>query len=108
MAKRTRWRGWGQKCPGVKFRPSQNTGFQLGFFDETGPIPLFRAYWLYGAFGGKILPYENLLNFASKTPSNLFFQKTRFRFEFLNEIAPHLFSWLNGLDGTIGGKSVPE
>ena len=41
--KRTRWRDWGQKCPGAKFRPSQKTRFQSGFFDETGPIPLFWA-----------------------------------------------------------------
>ena len=39
MAKRTRSRDWGQKCPGVKFRPSQKTRFQSGFFDETGSIP---------------------------------------------------------------------
>jgi hypothetical protein len=38
----------------------------------------------------------------------LFIQKTRFRFEFLYQNAPHLFSWPNGLDGTNGGKSVPE
>ena len=43
MAKRTRWRDWGQKRPGVKFRPSQKTRFQSGFFYETGPIPLFWA-----------------------------------------------------------------
>ena len=43
MAKRTRWRDWGQKCPGVKFRPSQKTRFHSGFFDETGPIPFFWA-----------------------------------------------------------------
>ena len=35
-------------------------------------------------------------------------QKTRFRFEFLYSIAPHLFCWPNGLDGAIGGKSVPD
>ena len=41
MAKRTRWCDWGQKCPGVKFRPSQKTRFHSGFFDETGHIPFF-------------------------------------------------------------------
>ena len=54
-------------------------------------------------FGTKRLP-----NFASKALSNSFFQKTRFRFEFFYKIAPHLFSWPNGLDGAIWGKSVPE
>ena len=58
--------------------------------------------------GAKLFRTKTLLNFASKALSNSFFQKTRFRFEFLYWIAPHLFSWPNGLDGTIGGKSVPE
>ena len=43
LAERTRWREWGQKCPGAKFRPSLKTRFWSEFFDETGPIPLFRA-----------------------------------------------------------------
>ena len=51
---------------------------------------------------------KTLLNFASKTLSNSFFQKTCFRFEFLHEIVPHQFSSPNGLDGAIGGKSVSE
>ena len=58
--------------------------------------------------GAKLFRTKTLLNFASKAPSNSFFQKTRFRFEFLYYIAPHLFSWPNRLDGVIGGKSVPE
>ena len=58
--------------------------------------------------GAKLFRTKTLLNFASKALSNSFFQKTRFRFEFFYKIAPHLFSWPNGLDGAIGGKSVPE
>ena len=58
--------------------------------------------------GVKLFWTKTLLNFTSKALSNSFFQKTRFRFEFLYKIAPHLFSSPNGLDGTIGGKSVPE
>ena len=58
--------------------------------------------------GAKLFRTKTLLNFASKALSNLFFQKTRFRFEFLYWIAPHLFSWPNGLDGTIVVKSDPE
>ena len=42
-AKRTRWRDWGQKSPEAKFRPSLKTRFPLEFFDDSGPIPLFRA-----------------------------------------------------------------
>ena len=55
----------------------------------------------------KLFRTKTVLNFASKALSNSFFQKTRFRFEFLYKIAPHLFSWPNGLDGAIGGKCVP-
>ena len=58
--------------------------------------------------GAKLFRTKTLLNFASKAVSNSFFQKTRFRFEFLYSITPHQFSWPNGLDGTIGGKSVTE
>ena len=58
--------------------------------------------------GAKLFRTKTLLNFASKALSNSFFQKTRFRFEFLYWIAPHLFSLPNGLDGTIWGKSVSE
>ena len=54
--------------------------------------------------GAKLLRTKTLLNFASKALSNSFFQKTRFRFEFLYEIAPHLFSWPNGLECTMGSK----
>ena len=58
--------------------------------------------------GAKLFRTKILLNFASKALSNSFFQKTRFRFEFLYWIATQLFSWKDGLDGTIEGKSVPE
>ena len=54
--------------------------------------------------GAKLFRTKTLLNFASKALSNSFFQKPRFRFEFLYKITPHLFSLANGLDGTIGGK----
>ena len=58
--------------------------------------------------GAKLFQTKTLLNFASKALSNSFFPKTRFRFEFFYKIAPHLFSWPNGLHGLIWGKSVPE
>ena len=64
--------------------------------------------WLYGAFGGKLFWTKTLPNFTSKGLSNSFFRKTRFRFEFLYKIAPHLFYGPNGQDGAIGGKSVLE
>ena len=57
--------------------------------------------------GAKLFRTKTFLNFASKALSNSFFQKTRFRFEFLFSITPHLFHVPNGLDGTTVGKSVP-
>ena len=54
--------------------------------------------------GAKLFRMKTLLNFASKALSNSFFQKTRFRFEFLYEAAAHQFSWPNGLDGDWGAK----
>ena len=57
--------------------------------------------------GAKLFRTKTLLNFASNALSYSFFEKTCFRFEFWYEIAPHLFSWPNGLHGAIGGKSVP-
>ena len=58
--------------------------------------------------GAKLFRMKISLNFASKALSNSFFQKTHFRLEFLYWIAPHLFSLLNRLDGTIRGKRVSE
>ena len=53
----------------------------------------------------KLFRKKTLLKFA---PLKLVFQKTRFLFEFLYKITPHLFYGPNGLDGAIGGKSVPK
>ena len=83
--------------------------FSVGIFWWNRPHASFLG--LIGYFvhsGTKLFRTKTLLNFASKPLSNSFFQKTRFRFEFFYKIAPHLFSWPNGLDGTIGGKSVPK
>ena len=54
--------------------------------------------------GVKLFRTKTLLSFASKALSNSFFQKTRFRFELLYWIAPHLCSWPNGLDARLGAK----
>ena len=78
LAKRTRWRDWGQKCHGAKFRPSQKTRFWSEFFDETGPKPLFGPNWLYGAFGGKIVPDENFTQFCLESPLEFVFPKNTF------------------------------
>ena len=58
--------------------------------------------------GPKLFRTKTLLKFASKALSNSFFQKTRFRLQFLYWITPHQFYGPNGLDGAIMGKSLPE
>ena len=83
--------------------------FSVGFFWWKRPHTSFLGLIGYMVHSrAKLFLTKTLFNFASKALLNSFFQKTHFRFEFLYQIAPHLFSWLNGLDGTIGGKSVPE
>ena len=83
--------------------------FSVGIFLRHRPHTSFRGLIGYMVrSGAKLFRTKTLLNFASKALSNSFFQKTRFRLEFLSKIAPHLFSWPNGLDGAIGSKSVPE
>ena len=85
------------------------TTFSDGIFWWNWPQTSFL-----GLVGYMVRSWANLFrtktlpNFASKPLLNSFFQKTNFRFEFLYWIAPHLFSWPNGLDGAIEGKSVPE
>ena len=86
-----------------------NTTFLVGICWWNQPNTFFLG--LIGNmahFGVKLFRTKTLLNFSSKALSDSFFQKTRFWFEFLYWIAPHQFSWPNGLDGTIGGKSVSE
>ena len=83
--------------------------FSFGIFLRNRPHTSFLGQIGYMVHSRvKFFRTKSLLNFASKALSNSFFQKTHFRFEFLYWIAPHLFSWPNGLDGTIGGKSVTE
>ena len=73
MAKRTRWDDWGKKCPRVKFCPSQKTSFQSGFFDETGPIPLFWAYLATWCVRGRNCSDENIAQFCLKSPLEFVF-----------------------------------
>ena len=83
--------------------------FSVGIFWWNRPHTSFLGLIGYMVrSGAKLFRTKTLLNFALKALSYSFFQKTRFRFEFSYKIAPHLFSWPNGIDGTIGGESVPE
>ena len=83
--------------------------FSVGIFWRNRPHTSFLGLMGYMVRSGeKLFRTKTLLNFALKALSYSFFQKTRFRFEFSYKIAPHRFSWPNGIDGMIGGKSVPE
>ena len=83
--------------------------FSVGIFWWNRPHTSFLGLLGYMVRpGAKLFWMKTLLNFASKALSNSFFQKTRFRFEFLYQIEPHLFCWRSRLDGANGGKSVPE
>ena len=86
----------------------KNTVLDIIFWQNRSHTPFLRLIGYMVRSGAKLFRTKTLLNFASKALSNSFFQKTCFRFEFLSKIAPHLFSWPNGLDGAIGSKSVPE
>ena len=84
LAKRTRWHDWGQKCHGAKFRPSYKTTFSIGIFWWNQPnTSLLGVIGNMARSGVKLFRTKTLLNFSSKALSNSFFQKTRFRFEFL-------------------------
>ena len=108
-AKRFRWRGWGQKWSRSEVSSIPKNTFSFGIFRRNRPHTSFLGLIGYiVCSGAKLFRTKTLLNFASKALSNSFFQKSRFWFEFLYKIAPHLFSWPNGLDGTIMGKSVPQ
>ena len=89
--------------------PILKNTFFVGIFWWNRPHTSFLGLIGYMVHSGtELFRTKTLLNFASKALSNSVFQKSRFRFEFLYQIAPHLFSSPNGLDGMIGGKSVPE
>ena len=75
LAKRTRLRDWGQKCPAAKFRPSQKTRFQLEFFDETGPIPLFWALLATWCVRGTNCSGRKLCSILPQMPYRIRFSK---------------------------------
>ena len=75
---------------------------------KPAPYLFSRPNWLYGAFGGKFVPDEIFAQFFLKSPLEFVFPKNTFSvwIFLLNRTLP--ISWPNRLDGTIGGKRVPE
>ena len=94
LAKQTRWRDWGQKCPGAKFRPSQKTRFSRDFLSKPDPYLFSGPNCLYGAFGGKIVPDKNIAQFCLKSPLKFFFPKNTFSalIFLLNRTSPIFFA----------------
>ena len=78
LVKRTTRHDWGQKCPGVKLRPSQKTVFDWNFLMKPAPNLFSGPNSLYGAFGGKIVPDENFAEFCLKSPIKFVFPKNTF------------------------------
>ena len=77
-AKRNRWSDWGQKSPGVKFRPSKKHIFGWNFLMKPVPYLFSGRNWLYGVFGGKIILDENFAQFCLKSPIEFVFPKNKF------------------------------
>ena len=79
--------------------------FSVGIFWWNHPHTSFLGRIGYMVpSGAKIVLNENFAQFCLKSPLEFVFPKNTFS---VRIFAPHLFSWLNGLDGTIGGKSDP-
>ena len=99
---------------GVKVSRSEvssipKNSFSVGIFWRNQPHTSFLGLIVYiVSSGAKLFRTKTSLNFASKALPNSFFQNTRFSVWILYKIALHLFSSPNGIDGAIGGKSVPE
>ena len=75
---------------------------------KPAPYLFSGPNWLYGAFGAKIVPDENLAQLFLNSPLEFVFPKNTFPVWIfvLNHTSP--IYGPNGLDGAIWGKSVPE
>ena len=52
--------------------------FVRNFLTKPAPYHFSGANWLYGAFGGKIVPDENFTQFCLKSPLEFVFPKDTF------------------------------
>ena len=78
LAKQTRREDWGQKCPGESFVHPKNHVFGWNFLMKPAAYLFSGPNWLYGAFGGKIDPDENIVQFCLKSPLEFVFPKNMF------------------------------
>ena len=78
LAKRTRWHDWGQNCPRVKLRHPKKHVYGWNFLMKPAPYLFSGPNWLYGAFGGKMVPDENFSKFCLKSTLEFVFPKNTF------------------------------
>ena len=84
IAKRARWRDFGAKVSQSEVSSILKNTFSFGIFWWNRPHTSFLGLIGYMVrSGAKLFRTKTLLNFASKALSKSFFQKTRFRLEFL-------------------------
>ena len=78
-AKRTIWHICGQKVSRSEVSSILKNTFSVGIFCWNRPHTYFSGpNWLYGAFGGKIVPDENFAQFCLKSPLKFIFPKKTF------------------------------
>ena len=78
MAKRTRWRDWGKSVSERSFVLPKKHVFGRDFWTKPAPYLFSGRNWLYDAFGGKIVPDENVAQFCLKSPFEFVFAKNTF------------------------------
>ena len=112
--KRATWHDWGQKCPGVKLRPSQKTVFDWNFLMKPAPYLFSGPNWLYSAFRGKIDLDENFAQFCLKSPLEFVFPENTFSVWIfvLNRTSPILWAkrtrWCDWGQKSPGAKFRPS
>ena len=77
-AKLFRWCGWGQKWSRSEIVHPKKHVFGRNFFKKLAPYLFSGPNWLYGAFGGKIVPDKNFAQFCLKSPLEFVFPKITF------------------------------
>ena len=78
LAKRTRWHNWGKSVPEWNFVHPKKHVFCWNFLMKPAPYLFSGPNWIYGAFGGKIVPDENFAQFCLKSPLEFVFPKITF------------------------------
>ena len=68
----------GESDPELSFVHPKKQVFGRNFLTKPAPYLFSGPNWLYGAFGGKIVPDENFAQFCLKSPLKFVFPKNTF------------------------------